>query len=231
MSADERVVITPRLVVGICITALGALMLLDRSGVLDSAVVLRFWPAAIIAVGAVIVAQAADGPGRTSGVVLLFVGSWLLFSTLGVVRLRFWDFFWPIALILIGTNLVMQTMRRGKERSLGDTSGTVSLFAVMGGATRRWDGSPFRGAEMTSLMGGCELDLRQAVLLPGEQATIDVFTVMGGHEIKVPESWAVVTKAVPIMGGVEDRTRPPQGEAPRLVIRGFIMMGGVEIKN
>jgi hypothetical protein len=30
---------------------------------------------------------------------------------------------------------------------------------------------------------------------------------------------------------VEDRTRPPQGEAPRLVIRGFIMMGGVEIKN
>ena len=61
---------------------------------------------------------------------------------------------------------------------------------------------------------------------------IDVFTVMGGHEIKVPETWSVVTKAVPIMGGIEDRTRAPQApQAPRLVLRGFIMMGGVEIKN
>ena len=79
---------------------------------------------------------------------------------------------------------------------------------------RRWDGSPFRGGEMTAFMGGCELDLRQAEMAPGEDATIDVFAVMGGHEIRVPETWAVVTKAVPIMGGVEDRTRPPARGPP-----------------
>jgi hypothetical protein len=34
------------------------------------------------------------------------------------------------------------------------------------------------------------------------------------------------------MGGSNDRTRfPNQPNAPRLVLRGFVMMGGVEIKN
>ncbi len=233
MSAEDRMTITPRLVLGVCVTALGALMLLDRSGVLDSEALLRFWPAGLIALGAVVFAQADDDRNsRTSGLILVGIGSWLLFSSLGVVRLRFWDFIWPTVLIWIGVNLMSQTRHRWKgPAGGGDSSGRASLFAMMGGAMRRWDGSPFRGAEMTSFMGGCELDLRQAEMSPGEEATIDIFAVMGGHEIKVPETWAVVTKAVPIMGGVEDRTRPPVAGAPRLVIRGFIMMGGVEIKN
>jgi hypothetical protein len=34
------------------------------------------------------------------------------------------------------------------------------------------------------------------------------------------------------MGGVEDKTRPPQGAmAHRLVLRGFAIMGGVEVRN
>ena len=34
------------------------------------------------------------------------------------------------------------------------------------------------------------------------------------------------------MGGVEDKTRPPQAAtAHRLTLRGMALMGGVEIKN
>jgi hypothetical protein len=34
------------------------------------------------------------------------------------------------------------------------------------------------------------------------------------------------------MGGADDRTRlPANTDAPRLVLTGFVMMGGVEIKN
>jgi hypothetical protein len=54
----------------------------------------------------------------------------------------------------------------------------------------------------------------------------------GGIEIRVPEDWTVVSKVVPVMAGVEDKTRPPQGAtAHRLVLRGLALMGGVEIKN
>ena len=55
---------------------------------------------------------------------------------------------------------------------------------------------------------------------------------MGGYEIRVPETWNVVVDVVPFMGGYEDKTRhPADPSAPRLRVRGFVMMGGVEIKN
>jgi hypothetical protein len=48
----------------------------------------------------------------------------------------------------------------------------------------------------------------------------------------VPEDWTVVSHLVPIMGGVEDKTRPPQtATSHRLTLRGMALMGGVEIKN
>jgi len=42
----------------------------------------------------------------------------------------------------------------------------------------------------------------------------------------------VVSRVTPILGGVDDTTRPPQGATRhRLVLRGFVVMAGVEIKN
>jgi len=37
---------------------------------------------------------------------------------------------------------------------------------------------------------------------------------------------------MPLRGGFEDKTRPPQGATMhRLVVRGLVIMGGVEVKN
>ena len=79
-------------------------------------------------------------------------------------------------------------------------------------------------------MGGCEVDLRHAGI--NGDAVIDVFAMWGGIELRVPESWTVITKVTPIMGGVEDNTRAPQNPGGhRLTIRGMVLMGGIEIKN
>jgi hypothetical protein len=64
------------------------------------------------------------------------------------------------------------------------------------------------------------------------EAVIDVFALWGGIEIRVPEDWSVESRVVPILGGVDDKTRPPQGASRhRLVLRGFVIMAGVEVKN
>ena len=103
-------------------------------------------------------------------------------------------------------------------------------MAILGGVSRGNNSRAFRGADLLAIMGGCQLDLRQAAI-HGE-AVIDVFTMWGGIEIRVPEDWTVVSEILPLMGGVEDKTRPPQGAtAHRLTLRGFAIMGGVEIKN
>ena len=98
----------------------------------------------------------------------------------------------------------------------------------------------FRGGEVTAFMGGYQIDLRQAVIPPGEEAALDIFTAMGGGEIFVPPSWTVATPIVVVMGGIDDKRIPPLPgtvdsiggkPAPRLVLRGVLAMGGIEIKS
>jgi hypothetical protein len=80
------------------------------------------------------------------------------------------------------------------------------------------------------VMGGVHLDLRRASLRG--RAVLDTFAMWGGVELVVPEGWAVELQGTPILGGFEDKTRPPLDDnAPRLVVRGVAVMGGVEIKN
>jgi predicted membrane protein len=111
-----------------------------------------------------------------------------------------------------------------------DANATMTAMAFLGGVSRGNNSTAFRGADLVAVMGGCEIDLRRAAI--NGEAVIDVFALWGGIEIRVPEDWTVVSKIVPLMGGVEDQTRPPQGAtAHRLVLRGFVVMGGVEIKN
>lgn len=112
----------------------------------------------------------------------------------------------------------------------GDPNATMSVMAIMGGVTRGNNSRAFRGADVLAFMGGCELDLRKAAI--NGEAVIDVFAMWGGIEIRVPEDWTVVSHIMPLMAGVDDKTRPPQtATAHRLTLRGFILMAGVEIKN
>jgi len=107
----------------------------------------------------------------------------------------------------------------------------MNVVAIMGGVTRGNNSPSFRGADLLAIMGGLEIDLRKAAI-HGE-AVIDLFVMWGGIEIRVPEDWTVTSHVVPLMGGVEDKTRPPQTAhiQHNLVLRGVALMGGVEIKN
>jgi Domain of unknown function (DUF5668) len=108
----------------------------------------------------------------------------------------------------------------------------ANIFSVLGSSRRRWGPSVFRSAEATCMMGGGEIDLREALLGPDGLAYIDVFVLMGGLKVFVPPSWIVVSHVIPIMGGVEDKSRTiPSGTPQQLILRGTVMMGGIEIIN
>jgi predicted membrane protein len=107
----------------------------------------------------------------------------------------------------------------------------MNIVAIMGGVTRGNNSPAFRRADLLAIMGGLEIDLRKAAI--NGEAVIDLFVMWGGIEIRVPEDWTVTSHVVPLMGGVEDKTRPPQTAHVQhsLVLRGVALMGGVEIKN
>lgn len=231
---------TPQLIVGVFIMTLGVLLMLDRLDVLMMAgQLLRFWPLALVALGVSLLARRDDAHGRFWGFAWIAVGAWIQLNTLGVIRVGFWDLFWPLLLILFGVNLIRQTMRTGSGGAASAGMRSGHLVAVLSESKRSAvAGEPFGRAGMTAFMGGCALDLRQATLQPGEEAYVDVLGVMSGHEIVVPGGWIVVPDIVNVMAGVEDKRLPlPPGQgtdaaaAPRLVIRGFLFMSGLVVKT
>jgi hypothetical protein len=101
----------------------------------------------------------------------------------------------------------------------------------MSGIERKNSSQDFRGGDATAVMGGCDIDLRGA-RIQGGQAIVDTFALWGGVGLKVPEDWRVSGEVIPLMGGFEDKTKPPAGEAKgHLIVRGIAIMGGVEVTN
>ena len=233
--------LTPRLIVGLAIALFGVVLVMDRLNLVVADQVLRWWPAAIVAVGALVFAQSRHVGGGVNGILVMIVGGWFLLNTLGILRIGLWQLFWPMVLMGIGTALVMQAMRRRTREAAGpESDDTLNIFAVMAGVKRSSLSTRFRGGEVTAVMGGYQIDLRQATIAPGEEAVLDIFTAMGGGEIFVPTTWTVATPIVPVMGGIDDKRIAPlpgaldgiSGKpAPRLVLRGLLLMGGIEIKS
>jgi hypothetical protein len=238
MPNDARLTVTPQLAIGFFIMVAGILLALERLNVLEVVGLLRLWPIVPITIGGSMLLRANDAKRRFWGWTLVLLGSWLLLNTLGLVRVGFWQLFWPLVLVFLGGKIVSQAIGGGSVLGGASTRGG-GMLAVMSEAKRAVDSS-FEGAQMTAIMGGCQLDLRQASLAPGEEAVVTVFAVMGGLEIWVPSGWTLTTEVVPIMGGVEDKRLPPlpppSGAAapdrpPRLILRGHIIMGGLTIKT
>jgi predicted membrane protein len=229
-TAEPEIRFTPQLLVGLLIIVAGVLLTLDNLRIIDAAYYLRFWPAGLIAVGMLKIWHAREGLGGSlGGFLFMAVGTWLLLEQTALIRISFWDM-WPALLVLFGGFLVWQGMSGPRRRASADTNALVTAVAVLGGVARGNNSAAFRGGDLTAVMGGCELDLRQAAI-DGE-AVIDVFALWGGIEIRVPEDWTVVSRVTPLLGGVDDKTRPPQGAGRhRLVLRGFVIMAGVEVKH
>ena len=130
--------------------------------------------------------------------------------------------------------MVLRRQHGRRRRTVGRQGGgtmeqSLSEFAIWSGLQRRVASPAFRRAELTAIMGGIELDLRQAGTENGE-AVIDVFVMWGGIEITVPPDWAVSNQVTPILGGAEDKSTGTQQARHRLVVKGVVIMGGVDIK-
>jgi hypothetical protein len=233
----------PRFVLGAGIVIFGFVLMLDRLHIVDAEYVLRFWPLILIAIGLQQFFNPRPGRTHTQAIIWLAIGGWLLLESVGAVHASLWELFWPLLLIWFGWHLMQRhSPVAGAAAAMGsgtETADRLYAISILSGVKRTNTASPFRGGELTAFMGGGQIDLRTATIPPGEEASIDVFAVMGGYELLVPQGWVIVTPIVQVLGGIDDkRLAPPPGTsevagqaAPRLVLRGFILMGGIVVKS
>jgi len=234
--------LTPRLVVGLAIMALGTLFLLDNLDLVAFDDAIRWWPLAPIAIGLALTLQPGGTGNRIFGAFLIGGGIWALLNELDIVDLDFGDVF-PVVLIVIGAWLIWRAVAAPGEPVLGAVApgasqgdpraggvDTLSAFGFLMHVEKSSAAQDFRGADVTAIMGGCTIDLRGADI-GTEPAVIDAFAFWGGIEILVPEGWAVTNKVLPLLGSAADKTRPMPGASRQLLVRGTSMMAGVEISH
>lgn len=229
--SDHPVRLTGRLVVGLIVITLGVLFTLDNLGIVDSSRVLEWWPAVLVAVGISRLTGWGTRRRYTSGSVLVALGAWMLLHNLGYLPYGVSDL-WPVLFIVVGASIVTRALGRGPVPDAGgDPSSTIHAFAMWAGTQSNVRSTDFRGGDVTAIMGGHEIDLRSAKT-GSTPAVLDVCVIWGGVELKVPEDWNVSSEAMVIMGGLESHTKPSTGDSRvNLILRGIVLMGGVEIKN
>lgn len=228
MTSTNAPRVNPRLILGVAILLAGVAFTFDNLGIVDADQFIDYWPLIFVAVGLAKLVGVSRTGGWLSAGLWIAVGVWWTLYNLAVVDIHPVDF-WPVFLIIAGLFLVQRALRPGR---LGDSSpDKVTGFAVLGGSSRKSASQDFKGGDFTAIMGGCEVDLRNARIGDGP-AVIDVFAFWGGVEIKVPPDWAVDGQVTAILGGFENRTGTGQVDpSQHLVIRGLAMMGGVDVRS
>jgi len=234
---------TSQVLMGVLVIAIGLLFLLDNLDIIDIHDALAFWPLVFIFAGVAKLLDTTSPDGYLVGLAGIGIGVTMILHRLGIIYFS-WRAVWPLILIGVGALVVYRAMtgqrsarfgvavadgKDGMQAPFEAGAQTVDVTAVLGGFERRVHSKDFRGGEVTAVMGGCALDMREASIV-GE-AVIHVFAFWGGVTLKVPPDWTIVLEGTPIMGGFEEKTVAPPDNSKRLVVRGYAIMGGVEVRN
>ena len=210
---------------GVLLIIIGIYFLLENLDVIDFHLPWYFftWQMLLIALG---IFNLLTG-NRKAALTLFSIGVFFFLP-------EFFDFdirdFWPILLIFIGVSFFLRN-RNTPSSSVSEATAfdDLTLFASN---EKSVTSNKFEGGKSTTMFGGTKIDLRNAELA-GNEAVLDVFTMFGGTEIIVSNDWVVQSNVTPILGGFEDKRGSavsPEG-SKKLIVKGLVMFGGVEVKS
>jgi predicted membrane protein len=239
---------------GLLLLSVGGGLLGRELGLLPPHVrVWDFWPLFIVLIGVSVLLGANGIVSALLAVAFIGLGAVLLAGNLGFLASSVTRF-WPVLVMLLGIGALVRGRREPEppppvraDEALDDEpsweepelvrTGTadadrISRQYTCSGAELRIESQAWKGGDIGVTAGGVELDLRQARLAP-EGAVLRLRVLMGGVEIRVPDTWQVHFDVMPFFGGADDSTRSTQGagSGPRLSIVGNVTLGGVNVSN
>ena len=135
-----------------------------------------------------------------------------------------------LIVVLAGLWAVGQVLAR--RRTVGDdTSDEFAIAVYVGGVQRACKATSLRRGSVSVVLGGVDLDLREATL-DASGADLDLSATLGGVNVTVPSDWKVVVEDRATLGGVEALVTDPEelpGGAPLLRVEAGARLGGVAI--
>jgi len=225
-----------RLWFGVGAILLGLLLLANNFGVLDYEIkrYLFRWEVILIFLGIVFI---SGKDNKSTGIILLVIGSVFYLRDFLHFHLSFWQIFWPSLLILIGLMIIFRHKfdKDWSKNPLSTSDHIIDEFVLFGGGDRIVNSQQFQGGKVTAIFGGLNFNMLKAKLAPGENY-IDVFCLFGGMNLVIPEGWVVKIRVMSLFGGFSDKHRfrtidTNTDSSAQLIIKGTTIFGGGEIKS
>ncbi len=222
-----------KIVIGLIVVVFGLLLLFRNMGNDFGYRLWHYWPVIFVILGLSMIVRPGGYRRSVTGAVLVLLGVLLILNNLEIIYLR-WSAIWPIILIFVGLMILLGNLKRFSKREVGEDF--INLSLILGGGEFKFESNNLKGGDITAIMGGGNIDLRNADIA-GDQITIDIFALMGGVELRVPTSWQVVISGAPILGGMDDKTsraaidESRAAGSKRLLITGTAILGGIDVKN
>lgn len=246
-----------RVLTGVVLFFGGILWLLHKTGTIVLPSWLIDWPSLFILIG--ILSGVKHGFRGGPWLLFLLAGIlWFIFKQADINH----DYIWPIILSIVGLMFILRPKRHHRWRrwkvqyqlgaqregdpgyapetnadphtSFGDFDRRdfIDVTAVFGGVKKNVLSKSFKGGDITSFMGGSEIDLSQADI--SGRIVVDVTNIFGGTKLIVPSGWDVQNDITAVFGGVDDKrqingvTLDPNKV---LVLDGTCLFGGIEIRS
>lgn len=215
-----------RILAGLGIITVGTLALLGSLGLINfSEIASTWWPLIVVAIGLLMLIN--DPQRFVWPLLVLFAGILFQLREFDLVTFNVWQLFWPVVVIIVGISVLVNRTSARKNASSKDSD---EMTAIFGGNETKSQSQNYKGGKASAIFGGITIDLREAKVT--SEATLDVFALCGGIEIKVPEGWIVKSRVTPILGEVDNKvSNSSEKNAPTLFITGDVIMGGVDIKR
>lgn len=112
----------------------------------------------------------------------------------------------------------------------GANASVDQMVAIFGGVERKGRWRVRRKSRAITIFGGAELDMTEATF-DAPVVEIEVFAMLGGIDVTVPDGVVIRNECGSILGGVSASggdTTPPPG-APVVVLKGLTILGGVDV--
>ena len=233
-----------RIWLGIILIALGSLFFLDNLNFFwfDLRHTIFSWHTIFLIIGIVIL---INHKNSLAGYIFLIIG---LFGTARHFTPFLFDYdfgdLWPILLFVIGLWLILKRREplrvNNAQFNVGSTQTQETAYSqdildevcVLTSCNKVIHSENFRGGRITTILGETKLDFTNVKLAPGEN-TLEITTIFGGYDLRVPQGWKVLLNVTSIFGGFDDKRfapyDPEQSSEGILVIKGVTIFGGGEL--
>ncbi len=234
-----------RVLTGLFLVGIGGLLLLDQMG-FDLPQWLLSWHMLLIAIGVFLGFK--HGFRGAAWLILILIGGFYLFED-NFPKTELHRFAWPAILIIIGVVVIMRPRRNpshhwrweefakrkncayGYGQETYSSEDYIDSTTIFGGVHKRIVSKNFKGGDITSIMGGTEINLSQADI--NGIVVLDVTQIMGGTKLIVPGHWEIRSEVSAVFAGFEDKRQQSAVTNPDkvLVLKGTSIFGGIEIRN